>query len=207
MNTTTEPKTEKGKEEYDPAYIEIKGIGADDHAANIERVKDCYKDYARPPVEETEPAQDQDPGPAQVGRYKHKHIDVNSYPDGTPITIKQEAACLKALDMIFDAHDNKELMPYNVGIMDLTQILMIVPKTEIGRRILSRFYDADRTPPKMPVIEYPVGPSLFDIDLYGKINNVIKSTDKTISIISGADRPIIIQGEHFLFYLAPRVEG
>ncbi|MBE3087107.1 MAG: hypothetical protein IMZ64_12920 [Bacteroidetes bacterium] len=230
MNTEITKTEYKGKDDHDPAHIEIKGIGADDHAANIERVKDCYKDYARPPAQVDEPAQDPDPEPAQEmepaqvdeparddapaaqvvdkkGTYTHKSIDVESYPAGAPITIKQEAACLKALDAIFDAGDNKELLPVNRGLMDVSNIMLCMPKTEIGRRILSRFYDSGRTPTKPPVMELRPGPAIYALDLFKNILAVINSTDRYISIISGADRPIVMQNEHFIFYLAPRIES
>jgi hypothetical protein len=221
MDTTTNQIKEKGKEEYDPAYIEIKGIGADDHDANIERVKECYKkepaQVADPePAQETEPgqvdepAQVPDPEPAHTEKkstYTHKHIDVESYPAGDPITIKQEAACLKALDAIFDAGDNKELLPINSGLMDISNIMLCMPKTETGRRILSRFYDSVRTPAKPPVMELSPGPAIYALDLFKNILAVINSTDRYISITSGADRPIIMQNEHFIFYLAPRIES
>lgn len=219
MNTSTEQKTEKGKEEYDPAYIEIKGIGADDHDANIERVKECYK---------TEPAQVADPAPVEeitdpVIKIKEEvpektlkeKIDMDNVklPIGKPIPLEDEVKILKALSNLMDEEPDPEYkkdMPERFFVMDISQILGFGPKTQEGRRILSRFYKHKlRTPEPNYKISGPSNYGINQLMYILKVFNYHKKgkgePEPSITLTVMRNVPICIEDDNFICYLAPRI--
>jgi hypothetical protein len=160
-------------------------------------------------IKEIEPA----PVP-EVKEDKPVEVDIK-LPTGTPITLDEEVKILKALSNIMDEETDPEVkkdMPEIFFVMDCSQIQGFEPKTQEGRRILARFYNHRM---KSPKLDYKLsGPSMFDCKA---LQYALKVFDyqkpgkgkpiKPVTITTGKDTPIRIEDEHFIYYLAPRIES
>ena len=112
--------------------------------------------------------------------------------------------------------DEVEDIPINErrGYLDPASVLMVVPKTTLGRDILVNNFEVGE-PKKVPELDYcikdsTVASSKYSIEYLKVILDFIKCfgvDEGSVRLSVGNDFPLSVELKHFLIILAPRVDG
>lgn len=128
--------------------------------------------------------------------------------------IKTELKVLKALSKIFTEAENPSTKytdkSVTVAQIDSANVVLFEAKNADGRRLLSRFIEADADPVKVPELEYSEknqGSCKYSSDYLQSIIAVLSLLNESIKFEGGYDYPATIENDYFKFILAPRVES
>jgi hypothetical protein len=127
--------------------------------------------------------------------------------------LKNEAGIIKAISKILNVSqkpltEEQAISKESIAIINPSNILMIVGKSEESKRVLSRFVDFDSSPQKVPELSYKgIGVCKYSIEFLMAVTKVFSYFDgESITISVSKDYPGTFENEHFKVIIAPRVE-
>ena len=136
----------------------------------------------------------------------------------------EEARILKGLTTILNPADmqinEQDLINEKFGVMDSSNVCMIVPLTEEAKRVMARFVDIDRWKEfkendrsffKAPELDFNVKEaeieSRYSIPYLQMFMKLLTIINESVIIRMKTDYPMELQNDHFRIVLAPRVEN
>ena len=99
-----------------------------------------------------------------------------------------------------------------VGYMDATNVIMVVPKTNIGHELLTANFELSKSQ-KIPEINYSTKTfpsSKYSVEYMKIILNFVQSfsdDESSLRLTLSGDYPLMVDLKHFRIILAPRVES
>ena len=96
-----------------------------------------------------------------------------------------------------------------IGVMDATNVSMVIAKTEESKRVLSRFLTERED--KIPELDYKTArtnnTAKYPISYVIKIMAILNVTNDSVNISLLNDFPSTFENDHFKIILAPRIEN
>lgn len=127
--------------------------------------------------------------------------------------LKTELKTIKALNGLLnewsDNFTEKELIEQTeVGILDPSNVVMIIAKSEEAKSCLRRFTDKSQKPniPELRYHEQEKGKAKVSVLFLSRVIKIFDCYNESVEINTAKDFPITLEDEHFRVILAPRVE-
>ena len=127
--------------------------------------------------------------------------------------LKTELKTIKALNGLFneelDNFTEEELIAQTeVGVLDPSNVVMVVAKSEEAKSCLRRFTAKSQKPsiPDLKYHEQEKGKAKLSVLFLSRILRIFDSYNESVEINTAKDFPITLEDEHFRVILAPRVE-